>query len=71
MRYETNTTEYQFAHGKKPKGYGFWFFEVVLNTGEVFERQSSGTLKDAREQVVHNLELEYKDARVDSVKVLP
>jgi len=32
---ETNTDRYEFAHGKKPRGYGYWAFAVTV---EVVER---------------------------------
>jgi len=25
----TNTTKYQFSHGKKPSGYGCWIFNIT------------------------------------------
>lgn len=26
-----NTTRYIFAHSRKPRGYGLWFFKVTVN----------------------------------------
>ena len=27
-RVSVETTEYRFSHGKEPRGYGFWWFEI-------------------------------------------
>lgn len=39
MTKSINTRQYQFAHGKMPKGTGFWFFED--NNGEIFTVRDS------------------------------
>ena len=32
---EVKTTDYVNTHGKDPKGYGFWFFQIGEQTGHI------------------------------------
>ena len=36
MRIEINTTQFEFAHGKRPKGYGQWGFYFDRQTDPMF-----------------------------------
>ena len=29
MTIEVNTTQYEFSHGKKPRGRGWWAFDII------------------------------------------
>lgn len=48
-RVEVSTTEYQFAHGRMPRGRGLWFFTMRLRPGRG-ESQfiAEGTYAEAR-----------------------
>ncbi len=35
MKIEVSTTNYEFSHGKKPRGFGTWAFESFCNDGIV------------------------------------
>ncbi len=57
-----NTSEYEFSHGRKPRGFGLWVFQV----GEemVWLR---GAYTATKKQAIRNA----KDKGVDSITVLP
>ncbi|MBN1443725.1 MAG: hypothetical protein JXA90_13530 [Planctomycetes bacterium] len=31
---EVNTTRYEFSHGKQPRGYGWWAFDIIRYHGD-------------------------------------
>jgi hypothetical protein len=41
-----DTTGYEFSHGRKPRGYGFWGFARVGHPGEEF--WTTGTYTEAK-----------------------
>ena len=45
-RIEVNTNQYQFSHGKLPKGFGFWAFEIAGET-RLFQGSYAGVKKQA------------------------
>lgn len=45
-----NTTQYQFAHGKKPRGYGLWIFDLRVG-GETRQFSATGNYGDAVRKV--------------------
>jgi len=46
MKYITvNTSSYEFAHGKKPRGYGSWVFEFAGGFAHI-----QGTYAEAKQQ---------------------
>jgi len=49
MNIEINTNEYQFAHGKKPSGYGHWAF-IPEDFGEKF--WCEGKYSDAKREAI-------------------
>ena len=55
----TNTLKYEAAHGKKPRGYGLWFFEILATDDrgayltETIDRY--GTLSEAKRRAVSSL----------------
>jgi hypothetical protein len=42
---EVNTTEYEFSHGRKPRGYGSWAFRFE---GDIALHWYQGTYSEAR-----------------------
>jgi hypothetical protein len=53
MSITVSTTQYQFSHGKHPRGQGYWGFKLCTdNSSEIFWsnpcQQYSSALKDAR-----------------------
>jgi len=47
-----STTEYEFAHGKKPRGYGRWAFLLACNKQDIvfYTGKYSDCLKQAKAQ---------------------
>jgi len=56
MKYVTvSTTEYEFAHGRKPRGYGLWVFYFAGGFAHI-----QGTYAEAKKQAkakAHRLEV--------------
>jgi len=56
---KTNTLKYEASHGKKPRGYGLWFFEILATDDrgayltETIDRY--GTLSEAKRLAVSSL----------------
>jgi hypothetical protein len=65
MAVEVNTTEYEFSHGKKPRGYGYWAFQVGRNPEPFFAK--GGTYSEA----VREAKQHAASVRAAVVKVLP
>ena len=59
---ETHTSQYEFAHGRKPRGYGNWAIRVVGTDGKGKYTSSKyfclGKLADAKRQAGMNLKAE-------------
>ena len=47
MKVRVNTDTYKFSHGKDPKGYGCWWFQVGPH-----EVTFAGTYTEAKQQAV-------------------
>jgi len=56
---KTNTLKYEASHGKKPRGYGLWFFEILAtdNRGAYLTEtiDQYGTLTEAKSLAVKSL----------------
>jgi len=64
MSVEVNTTEYEFSHGKKPRGFGCWAFQIGRDPEPYWSHGNYGqAVKDARKMAVAKKEW--------LVKVLP
>lgn len=66
MKIRVNTTEYIFSHGRKPRGYGYWAFQV----GEIFPDAMvwfRGTYSEALKAAMKLA----KERKVYEVKVMP
>ena len=50
--FEFDTIKYVAAHGKAPKGYGFWVFWTPYGCREVV---ASGSLKEAKKTAIQKL----------------
>jgi len=48
-----NTTKYEFSHGRKPRGYGQWMFEVLGSDGAGAYTTSTYTVLDWYRLAVH------------------
>lgn len=64
-----STTQYQFSHGKQPKGRGLWAFDVKLHSGSTrTEFATSGqTLAQAKREVLDR----FQPGTVRELVVLP
>ena len=52
-RYELKTTEYQFSHGRQPRGYGSWAFEIKGGSEtEAKVEWFKGTYTEAKAQAI-------------------
>jgi hypothetical protein len=49
MSIEVNTTQYQFSHGKSPRGYGQWAF---FFDGESEPQWYNGKFSDAKKMAI-------------------
>jgi hypothetical protein len=72
----TETTKYEFAHGKKPKGYGSWWLKLTGTDcqGRYTTEQYNilGKLADAKKQAVRMMKSEIGTVReVVEIEVLP
>ncbi len=67
----TNTTQYEAAHGCKPRGRGLWVFELVTNGNESFTRKAFGKFGEAKAKAVSSFKKEGKAKKVTEVVVLP
>jgi hypothetical protein len=53
MRVEVSTTAYQFAHGKAPRGRGYWAFEFPgQHTNEPWSAPGEQSFSDAKRAAV-------------------
>jgi len=72
----TNTYEYEFSHGKKPRGNGYWGFEITFEDGSGrFSTETvwaHGTLTSARKLAWAELKAGCSSAKsAIEIKVLP
>ena len=48
---DINTAQYEFSHGKKPRGQGFWWFRITGTDGAgkytTAEHSANGTMREA------------------------
>ncbi len=65
----TNTYKYKAAHGKNPRGYGLWYFEILAtdNNGAYLTETIGrhGTLSEAKKLAISSLK--RMDGRVKSI----
>lgn len=47
-----DTTEYEWAHGKKPRGPGLWWFYARREDGQAFQRSFNMSFGEARKAAV-------------------
>lgn len=59
---EFQTTQYEFSHGKKPRGFGTWAFQI---TGQIF--YATASYGEAKRQAAEKA----RAAGVSRVRVLP
>lgn len=70
---ETNTTRYEFAHGKKPSGYGMWIFKIT-GTDASYSKytteqiQATGTFTDAKRAACR--EFKSLDSRIKHIVLI-
>lgn len=76
MRIELETREYQFAHGKKPRGTGLWAFKI-LNTypSATFKLDGlfwfNGTLSEAKLDLKKKIATAGPETAIVRIKVMP
>lgn len=61
MNVTINTTQYEFAYGRKPRGFGNWYFKI----GKI-ERSYTGMYS----QVCKNAKADAKADQVSTVKLM-
>lgn len=71
-----STEKYEFTHGKKPRGFATWFFEMTFTDGNGrFSTEtvsSAGTLSEARKLAWHQIKTMCASAKtLTEVVVLP
>ena len=64
MRVETS--EYQFSHGRKPRGFGLWFFELTTPKGKREFIYSGMYGKACEAAIAHGLTLQATRIQVGS-----
>jgi hypothetical protein len=72
----TNTSQYEFSHGHKPKGRGLWMFEMLFTDGNgsysTETVQADGTLSEAKRAAWSRIRSEVGAAKsLVEVTVLP
>ena len=71
MAIEVDTTQYEFSHGKKPRGEGLWIFSLVGRTvdGRRFEQYERffGKYGDTKRQAI----TAARAAKAEVVLVMP
>ncbi len=72
----TNTEQFQFAHGHKPRGWGLWYFDLHFTDGNGrYSSQTAsatGTLAEARQRAWKGVKATVGGARqLVEVDVLP
>ncbi len=73
---KTDTTQYEFSHGRKPKGRGMWVLDVTGTDGRgayTSERYMiAGTLANARKEAARRLKQECsRVVSITLIEVLP
>jgi len=51
-RIEVNTNNYYWAHGKNPRGYGRWMFEVISDGNGTETVAHTGTYSEAKAEAM-------------------
>jgi len=71
----TNTREFEFANGRKPRGYGMWAFEVTLyKSGKGYTTEEvwgNGNYGDAKRAAIREAKGRVDHDFVSEIKVLP
>jgi len=71
MRARLNTAEYEFAHGRRPRGRGHWALEIRCQNGQC-NFTGTGTLSDMIRVALANVrEFKAVVGRVEEITVLP
>jgi len=65
MKVTTNTREYQFSHGRKPRGHGFWMFRI---SGLLY--QGTGSYTEIKAEAVRRAKLIHQSVSMEVI-VLP
>lgn len=73
---ETITSNYEFLIGKKPKGYGLWWFSITAEqTNGTFitkDYQAHGLLNEAKRKAVSRMRLDIPEIKkFIQVEILP
>ena len=79
MNIQIQTTQFEFAHGKKPRGRGFWMFIVKhIKQGEIREEIMSGenasqTFREACSSIKNQVDSKIINCEwnVHSIQVAP
>jgi hypothetical protein len=70
MTIETITSQYEFSHGRAPKGRGLWAIKVSGSAGTqvyfIF-----GTVQESRKEAVRRYKAEFRTNKVNYVTILP
>lgn len=71
----TETTKYEFTHGRKPKGYGNWWLELTGtdDQGRYKTKRFTilGKLADAKKQAVCQMKRRFGVKKVVEIEVMP
>lgn len=73
---ETNTRQYEFSHGHKPRGMGHWWFRITATDGNgrytMQEISASGKLSEAKAAACRRMKSEIGAVkRIVVVEVMP
>lgn len=72
----TTTTQYQFSHGRQPKGYGLWWLRLTGMDGNgaytTEQYQEYGTLNEAKRNAVRRMKAEIgRVKQIVEIEVMP
>lgn len=75
MAIEFITSKYEFAHGRKPKGYGLWFFEITCWQGswshtQTVEVSATGTLSVAKKEAMQKAKTDTGMNKIQKIVLL-
>jgi hypothetical protein len=54
MKVQISTERYEFSHGKKPRGIGYWFFKIFSKLDNMYNTEEvmmNGKLSDCIKQL--------------------
>lgn len=70
MRVQFRTEQFEFSHGRKPRGYGFWAFGWNYDGSEHLIMHC-GTLTEGKASVKRELMKQYPNESSMIVQILP